>query len=60
MFGRLFRFNAGNGLISLIGNIVLMWLFVSLMGVNYMIANVIAIAACSVLNFYVSDRLIFR
>ena len=57
---RLVRFNAGNGLISLVGNFVLMWLLVSRLGMNYLVANVLAIAACSIANFLVSDRLVFR
>ena len=58
--GRLLRFNASNGLISLAGNVAVMWLLVTRFNVNYLIANLAAISACSLVNFLVSDRLIFR
>lgn len=57
---RLLRFNAANGAISLAGNLVLMWVLVSRLHVNYLAANVVAVAACSILNFVISDKLIFR
>jgi putative flippase GtrA len=56
---RLLRFNLANGVISLAGNIVLMWLFVSRFNLNYMLANLMAIVICSLVNFLVSDRLVF-
>ena len=58
--GRLLRFNASNGLISIGGNLGLMWLLVTRFQVNYLVANLCAIGACSLLNFLVSDRLIFK
>ena len=57
---RLLRFNAGNGLVSLVGNVFLMWLFVSKLNINYLVANVGAILVCSIVNFLISDRLVFR
>ena len=59
-FVRLLRFNAGNGLVSLVGNVFLMWLFVSKLNINYLVANVGAILVCSIVNFLISDRLVFR
>ena len=59
-FVRLLRFNAGNGLVSLVGNLFLMWLFVSKLNINYLVANVGAILICSIANFLISDRLVFR
>jgi putative flippase GtrA len=59
-FGRLFRFNASNGLISIAGNLLLMWLLVTRLHIHYFPANLCAIGACSLLNFLISDRVIFR
>lgn len=56
---RLFQFNLANGLVSLIVNLALMrWLAGSL-GMNYLAANMVAIAAGGVANFLISDRLVF-
>ena len=57
---RLLRFNAGNGLISIVGNVALMWLLASELPIHYLIANAVAIAVCSTVNFMVSDRLVFN
>ena len=58
--GRLFRFHLANGLISIAGNLILMWLFVSQLHLHYFLANLIAIGTCSLVNFFASDRLVFR
>jgi putative flippase GtrA len=58
--GRLLRFHLANGLISIGGNLVLMWLFVSQLHLHYFLANIFAIATCSIVNFFASDRLVFR
>jgi putative flippase GtrA len=55
---RLLRFNLTTGGVSLLGNLVLMKLMVGL-GQNYLIANGIAIAVCSLVNFLVSDEWVF-
>jgi len=60
VIGRLFRFHLANGLISIAGNLVLMWLLVSRLHLHYFIANLIAIGTCSIVNFFASDRLVFR
>ena len=59
-FGRLIRFNLANGLISIVGNILIMKFLVGGAGMNYFLANLVAIAGCSVLNFMAGDRLVFR
>jgi putative flippase GtrA len=59
MLRRLFRLHVANGLISIAGNLLLMWLFVSRLHLHYFAANLIAIALCSILNFLASDRLVF-
>jgi putative flippase GtrA len=56
---RLVRFNLANGLVSLGGNLGLMWFFVSRLHLNYLFANLAAIALCSIVNFVVSDKLVF-
>jgi putative flippase GtrA len=57
---RLVRFHLTNGLISICGNLLLMWVLVSQLHVHYFLANLIAIGSCSVVNFFASDRLVFR
>ncbi len=57
---RLVRFNLANGMISLAGNLGLMWILVSRFHLNYIGANLLAIGLCSILNFIVSDRLVFH
>jgi putative flippase GtrA len=56
---RFLRFNAGNGLISIAGNVALMWLLESKLQIHYLISIAVAIAICSTVNFMVSDRLVF-
>jgi putative flippase GtrA len=58
--GRLARFHVTNGLISIAGNLTLMWVLVSRLHLHYFLANIMAIATCSILNFLASDRLVFR
>ncbi len=56
---RLARFNATNGAVSILGNLLLMRLLVGELRLNYMAANLIAIATCSLVNFLLSDRFVF-
>jgi putative flippase GtrA len=56
---RLLRFNFTSGAVSILGNVVLMKLLVDAAHLNYLMANVITIPACSAVNFVVSDRLVF-
>jgi putative flippase GtrA len=56
---RLWRFNLATGGVSIVGNLALMKLLVGLGHMNYLIANAIAIASCSLLNFLVSEEWIF-
>jgi putative flippase GtrA len=58
-FSGLTKFNLTSGGLSILGNIVAMKLLVEIAGIEYLLANVISIAACSVLNFLVADRMIF-
>jgi putative flippase GtrA len=58
--GRLLRFNISNGLISIVGNLVLMELLAVRLHLNYIVANIAAILACSLLNYFASDKLVFK
>ena len=56
---RLLRFNLSNGLISIAGNLLLMRLFAGQFHLPYLVANVLTIACCALLNFAAADRLVF-
>jgi putative flippase GtrA len=56
---RLWRFHLGNGLVSIVGNLALMKAMVGQGHVNYLLANAIAIALCSIANFLVSEEWVF-
>ena len=58
--GRLFRFHALNGAVSLVGNVTITAVLVRSIHLEPVVANALAIAACSLLNFTASDRLVFR
>ena len=57
---RLLKFNSTTGVISIGGNVILMRLLVGEAGFRPLIANLLTIASCSLLNFLVSDRAVFR
>ncbi len=57
---RLLRFNLSNGAVSVLGNLVLMKLMVGHGHVNYLVANGVAIATCSLANFLVSEEWVFE
>jgi putative flippase GtrA len=56
---RLLRFQFANGAVSIVGNLALMKLMVGVGHMNYLAANAIAIALCSLANFLVSDEWVF-
>ena len=56
---RLAKFNLTTGGLSILGNVVAMKLLVEMAGLEYLPANMLSIAACSILNFSVADRAIF-
>lgn len=56
---RLLRFHAGNGAVSLLGNLALMKVMVGVGHMNYLIANGIAIVLCAAVNFLVSEEWVF-
>ena len=59
-FERFARFNLTTGLVSILGNLALMKVMVGFGDMNYLVANGIAIALCSVANFLVSDSWVFE
>ena len=57
---RLLRFHAGNGVVSIAGNVALMGLLVGRLHVHYLLANGISIATCSFINFGIGEWFVFR
>jgi putative flippase GtrA len=57
---RLLKFNLTTGIFSIAGNVALMRFFVGALGLNYFLANLLTIGTCSIVNFVVSDRIVFR
>jgi len=56
---RLFRFNLTTGGVSILGNLGLMRLLVGTLGLHYLPANLLTIAACGLLNFLLSEVFVF-
>ena len=56
---RLGRFHALNGFVSLVGNLLLMRLFVGTFGMPAIPANVLSVLACAAVNYLGSDRIVF-
>jgi putative flippase GtrA len=59
-FQSFLKFNVATGSISILGNVVIMEVLVAIAGFNYVVANVAAIAVCSIANFLVNDRCVFK
>lgn len=57
---RLLRFHAGNGLVSIAGNVLLVKLFADFLHLNPYAGNILAVAVCAIANFVVSERFVFR
>jgi putative flippase GtrA len=57
---RLVRFNLTAGAVSIVGNLALTKVMVGIGQMNYLLANGIAIALCSVANFLVSEEWVFQ
>ena len=60
VLGRLLRFNGTTGMISILGNLALMRLFVGVLHLQYMLGNLMTIAFCAFANFWASDRMVFQ
>jgi putative flippase GtrA len=59
-FLKLLAFNATNGSVSLAGNLFFAWLIVERQKTSLLAANLLAMAACSLINFVLSDKIVFR
>jgi putative flippase GtrA len=57
---RLLQFNLTTGAVSILGNLVFMRVFVGMLDIHFLAANLMTIATCSILNFLVSDRVVFQ
>lgn len=57
---RLIQFNALNAITSIFGSIFLTALFVEVMGLHPVAANIASVVALSAINFISADRLVFR
>jgi putative flippase GtrA len=57
---RLAKFNISNGLFSIFGNLFCMSILVGRLGLPVSPANVISVAACSLCNFILADRIAFE
>ncbi len=56
---RFLRFNATSGTLSILGNVVFMSIYVGQFGLHYLVGSIASIASCTILNFVISDRLVF-
>jgi putative flippase GtrA len=52
-------FHLTNGLVSIVGNLLLMRLFVGQLRISYFVANLMAIGTCGLANFVLADRVAF-
>lgn len=60
ILGRLVRFNVSNGFVSIVGNLIFMEILAVRLHLNYVFANIVAIGACALLNFIISDKVVFK
>src|SRR6266852_8221169 len=54
---RLAKFNITNGLVSILGNLAFMSVLVGRLGLAIVLANLISVLGCSLLNFVLADRI---
>ena len=59
MAATLLRFNFSNGMISLFGTVFCTGILTGIFKLNPLLANVLSLGPCCVINYLVSDRLIF-
>jgi putative flippase GtrA len=55
----LLRFNLSNGMISLFGTVLCTGILTGMLKFNPLLANILSLGPCCVINYLVSDRLIF-
>ncbi len=56
---RLAKFNVTTGLISMVGNLILMSLLVGHLGLPIVGSNIVTVLACALLSFTFADRIAF-
>jgi len=56
---RFVKFNATNGAVSIVGNLLIMRALVGGFQMNYVAANLVAVGVCSVANFLLSNWFVF-
>jgi len=59
-FWRLVRFHVTNGMVSFVGGILLVSLLTGNLRIHYLLANVMSILACALLNLIVANLWVFR
>jgi len=57
---RLAKFNLTTGLVSITGNLILMRILVERIGLPVVGANVVTVAGCSIISFFLADRVAFE
>jgi putative flippase GtrA len=57
---RLVRFNLTTGAVSILANLIFMRLLVGQLHLQYLVANLLSIAATSIANFLLSEWFVFR
>ena len=57
---RLLQFNLTNGLVSILGNLILVRALIGGLRLPVLIANMLTIASCSAVNFVLSELYVFR
>jgi putative flippase GtrA len=58
-WARLGKFHLGNGVVSLVSNVVWMEALVGVAGVGYLEANVVSITATALANFLLGEKFVF-
>lgn len=59
VLAQLLRFHLSNGLISLLGNVILMRIFVHVTHMRVLLANAVSIACCGLANFLLAHHWVF-
>ncbi len=59
ILSRLAKFNITNGVVSIVGNLLFMSMFVGWFGLAIGGSNLLSVAACSLCNFILADRIVF-
>ena len=59
-FQRWVSFNVSTGIVSVVTNMAVTPIVIAIVGLPLLVANAIAVVMTSALNFFLSDRLIFR